>query len=130
MWEYLKLHETFIGDALAGKHGDVAWSELKAFHERQVGYLQHERLIHLIVTMFVATFTLLVIGFAVFVVEWPVMAMALILLGLTGAYLVHYFRLENGVQRLYHLGNRIDACAGVASASFAAGKIKPWKSMG
>ena len=35
--------------------------------------------------------------------------LTLLLLGLTSAYLVHYFRLENGVQRWYHLQDRLDA---------------------
>jgi len=130
MWEYLKLHETFIGEALLGKHGEVSWTELKAFHERQIACMQHERLIHLIVTMFVTAFTLLTIGFAMFVVEWPVLVMALILLGLTGAYLLHYFRLENGVQRFYDLTNRIDQKLGVVSARYAGHAITPWNSKG
>jgi hypothetical protein len=128
MWEILKLHETFIGEALVGKHGEVSFAELKAFHERQLAAMQHERLIHLIVTMFVTTFTLLTIGFAMFVVQWLVLVMALILLGLTSAYLAHYFRLENGVQRLYELTNRIDQRLGVVSARYAGHRITPWNS--
>ena len=128
MWEYLKLHEQFVKEALLGKHGELSFTELKVFHDRQVAWMQHERLIHLIVTMFVATFTLLVIGFAMFVPQWPIMVMCLILLGLTGAYLVHYFRLENGVQRWYLLAAAIDARLGVVSARYAGHEIKPWKS--
>jgi len=36
-----------------------------------------------------------------------------LLFGLSSVYLVHYFRLENGVQRWYHLANRIDERLGL-----------------
>ncbi len=35
-------------------------------------------------------------------------ALAVIFLGMTAAYLVHYFRLENGVQRWYGIARELD----------------------
>ncbi len=118
MWEYMKRHEAFVRRALAEDAADTKWAELREFHAEQIRRMQHERLIHLIVTMFCATFLLLAIGYTS---ARPSLAGALLaglLLILVAAYLVHYFRLENGVQRWYHLANRIDAKLGRVSADY------------
>jgi hypothetical protein len=108
MWSYLKSHERFVLDALARPGESPAMSELKDFHDRQLRYMQHERLAHLLVTLFVSTDLLLTIGFIAVHPIWPAFALAALLFALVCAYVVHYFRLENGVQRWYHLANRID----------------------
>ncbi len=118
MWEYMKRHETFVRRVLAEDAADAKWAELSEWHETQIRRMQHERLIHLVVTMFCATFLLLAIGYTS---ARPSIAGALLaglLLILVAAYLVHYFRLENGVQRWYHLANRIDARLGRLSADY------------
>ncbi len=109
MWKYLQLHEAFVRAALDGKQGELDWRQLKAFHLQQTRFLQHERLIHLLV---------LSIGWLSFAPSLPVFGMALLLLLLVSAYVIHYFRLENGVQRWYHLANRIDEKCGVVSARY------------
>lgn len=124
MWEYLKLHELFIREALDGKHGDLPLPELKTFHEQQIIRMQHERLIHLIVTMSVALFFLLSVGYYSLVPSLPVGALTLLMLILLAAYIMHYFRLENGVQRWYHLSNRIDERLGVVSARYESGNVE------
>jgi hypothetical protein len=120
MWEYMKRHEAFVRRALAAGDAGTNWGELREWHEAQTRRMQHERLIHLIVTMFCATFLLLAIGYTS---ARPTIAGALLaglLLVLVAAYLVHYFRLENGVQRWYHLANRIDAKLGRVSGDYEA----------
>src|SRR5512138_2676884 len=116
MWEYMKRHEAFVRRALSAEDAGTDWGELRELHEVQLRRMQHERLIHLIVTMFCANFLLLAIGYTS---ARPSIAGALLaglLLVLVAAYLVHYFRLENRVQRWYHLANRIDAKLGRPSA--------------
>lgn len=117
MWHYLKAHEQFVIDALA-RPGSTSMAELKEFHERQIRYMQHERLIHLIVTLFVGTDLVLIIGFIAVHPIWPAFALAALILPLLGAYVVHYFRLENGVQRWYDLANQIDRRLGRVSQSY------------
>ena len=65
-----------------------------------------------------ALFLLLSLGFATVVPTLASMGLRLLLLELTVPYIVHYFRLENGVQRWYHLQNRIDAELGRVSQSY------------
>ena len=107
MWEYLKRHERFIKQLL--EQGDAAALDgIREYHEKQLRYLQHERLVHLLVTLFVALFLLLSVGYGVLQPTLVVGVLATLLLVLTAAYLVHYYRLENGVQRLYNLSIRLD----------------------
>lgn len=118
MWRYLQDHEAFVRKALLEPHDRPYWDELAIFHEKQLRAMQHERLIHLLVTLTVA---LLALGAVAFVAVQPVLAgfaLAALLLGLVSAYLVHYFRLENGVQRWYHLANRLDEKRGVVHATY------------
>lgn len=122
MWKYLTLHEAFVRAALAGEH-EVEWLELRDFHERQIGYLQHERLVHLIVTMFVAGFWLVSLAYIGASPGWAGLALVALLLVLLAAYVLHYFRLENGVQRMYSLANRIDAALGRTGACYDGNRI-------
>ena len=107
MWGELKRHEQFVLAALAQPGAD-GLAALRDRHDRRVRDFQHERLIHLLVTLFVALFTLLAIGWWLLVPSLPAGALAALLLALTAGYLVHYYRLENGVQRLYGLSLRLD----------------------
>ena len=129
MWQYLRLHEAYVRELLEGKHGELSaerWAEALAFHEAQVARMQHERLIHLIVTMFVTLFFLLALGFVAVHTTLPGLIVVPLLLVLTAAYLLHYFRLENGVQRLYHLGNRLAERCGTPGARYDEGRVAPF----
>ncbi len=118
MWKYLQLHEAFVRACLEGKKGELDWRQLKEFHAQQIRFMQHERLIHLLVLLTMALLLVLCIGYLSLAPSGPVFAMSLLLLLLVAAYVIHYFRLENGVQRCYHLANRIDEKLGVVSARY------------
>jgi hypothetical protein len=107
MWEELKRHEAFVRELLA-QPDVVGLAAVRDHHDRRVRDFQHERLIHLLVTLFVALFALLAIGWGLHQPSVAALALATLLLALTAAYLLHYFRLENGVQRLYTLSLRLD----------------------
>lgn len=70
-------------------------------------YFQHERLIHLLVTMTIAI--ILMFAFYLFISQANRLygVLLFILLVLEGAYLVHYYRLENGVQKLWEIEQRL-----------------------
>jgi hypothetical protein len=115
MQEYLKQHEDFIRRQLASAGDGEDWMRLARFHRTQIGYMQHERLIHLLVTLFFALCAL--VALIVIVAHPQVLAgvLLLLLLALLVPYIVHYYRLENGVQRWYHLANEIERRAGGVS---------------
>lgn len=106
MYKYLLAHEKYIKDILSsGESRD--WSAVRSYHKVQIAFLQHERLIHLLVTL---AFALLLIASCIATVFYfaPVMiVLTSILMVVEVFYVVHYYRLENGVQRWYSLYNAL-----------------------
>ena len=107
MVDYLKDHEKYVQEKLEKNEDKFDWKKLKKIHERKIKYLQHERLIHLLVTLFVALFTLLTIFFTIFTRRGGFALIALLFIILLIPYLFHYRSLENGIQRLYKLSDKI-----------------------
>ena len=68
-------------------------------HLIKIGFFQHERYIHLVVTLFYCLFMFIFFGLGI--IFWGFTIIGLILLIFVLFYIVHYFRLENGVQYLY-----------------------------
>ena len=66
-----------------------------------IKFFQHERLIHLIVTVFVGISTILFFGIALENELISFIILALITLVLFIFYILHYYFLENSVQELY-----------------------------
>jgi len=107
MIAYMKDHESYVQEVLEKNPDGEKLKELLAYHDKQIQWLQHERLVHLIVMLFVCLFTLLIFGFAMVNVSMPFILLFAIFLILSIAYLIHYFRLENGVQKWYLISNQI-----------------------
>ena len=85
-------------------------TDLHAYHYQRVAEFQHERLIHLLVTFFFGGLLLLAYaGFllALFSGERMIAGLAgvlaLLLTILEAAYIRHYYKLENGTQKLYEI---------------------------
>ena len=83
--------------------------ELLEEHLRMIAWVQHERLVHLIVTVMVVLCELFTVDLVLLHPElWIVPA--LIMLGmavLMGFYFWHYFFLENTVQRWYRIAEEL-----------------------
>lgn len=81
------------------------------YHIKRVRDFQHERLIHLLVTLFFAFLFLgslvawLAMPFSQ--IFWPLSILTTILFVLELAYIRHYYQLENGVQSLYELTEKL-----------------------
>lgn len=74
----------------------------------QIGFFQHERLIHLIVTVLFALMTILV--FILGMTEFSLWTggLLLLLLALLIPYIRHYYLLENGTQKLYQYYDKLE----------------------
>lgn len=68
-------------------------------HLIKISFFQHERLIHLLVTLFYAFIFLLFIALGF--IHYVFFIIALMLMVFLICYIIHYFHLENGVQYLY-----------------------------
>jgi hypothetical protein len=107
MIDYIKRHDRYISDLLETNPREEALREFLAYHDKQISWIQHERLAHLITMMFVCLFFLLAFGFTMVYFALPYILLTALLLILSVAYILHYYRLENNVQRWYSLSNRI-----------------------
>jgi ABC-type multidrug transport system permease subunit len=109
MKNFIREHESMIEEAL--KRNDEL-QVLRAHHEQQIRYLQAERFAHLFVMLAVAFFT--VGSFVALTVQPSLLTAALLgmFLILIVPYLLHYFRLENAVQRWYRLARQMDRTLG------------------
>lgn len=74
----------------------------------QIQFFQHERLIHLIVTVLFALLAVITILAALIIQEPAVLLLCLMFFVLLIPYIRHYYILENGVQKLYEYYDRIE----------------------
>lgn len=101
MGKRLKEYIEYIEKKLEENMTEEERQKVKADLLVQISFFQHERLIHLIVTVTFAILTIMTL-FSVFMVEEPMLLILLaLLLVLLIPYIWHYYKLENGVQRLY-----------------------------
>ena len=75
--------------------------ELKNDHLNKIKFFQHERLIHLLVTLFYCLFFLIFIVLGTIYIGFYVVSLILLIFIL--AYIVYYFYLENNIKYLYFL---------------------------
>lgn len=73
----------------------------------QIGFFQHERLIHLIVTVFVGIATILFFGLSLMLENIGISILGGITLILFLFYIVYYYFLENSIQELYKHYNKL-----------------------
>ena len=86
-----------------------ATQELLEEHLRMIAWVQHERLVHLIVTVMVVLCELFTVDLVLLHPELGIVP-AVIMLGLAvllGFYFWHYFFLENTVQRWYRIAEEL-----------------------
>ncbi len=72
----------------------------------QIQFFQHERLIHLIVTHMFAIITIVTLACMMYFQTIAVLILLVLELGLLFPYIIHYYHLENGTQKLYTFYDR------------------------
>ncbi|MBO4748353.1 MAG: hypothetical protein J5607_09910 [Clostridiales bacterium] len=117
MWKKLKKlideAEKFLKEydatTAGGASGDQSrLNDLLLYMQRWLPWFQHERLIHLIVTVLFALSMLLVFGIFLLSEEISILLLLALIVSLLIPYIVHYFHLENGVQTLYTLIDELE----------------------
>lgn len=94
-----------------GKHNtivkkDVAptrkeYETLLERHKEQIAFFSHERLVHLLVTILFAIATFAVFFVNLFMFNTGLLILLGLLVILLVPYIMHYYLLENGVQKMY-----------------------------
>jgi Ca2+/Na+ antiporter len=98
MTEFIKAHEKKLETASFDE-------DFLSYHLEQIRFLQHERLVHLLVMLFVmAAFLVFFVLFLLFQ-DMFIFGLFLLCLVLTIFYVFHYFKLENTVIKWYFIYN-------------------------
>ena len=90
-----------IDGLLASPAQNTDWDAVLEEHMAQVAFFQHERLIHLIVTITFALMTILALGIFCVAGNLSILLLIFLLLILLIPYIGHYYTLENEVQKMY-----------------------------
>lgn len=94
---YRKRIDALLAQAPAG----TDWEAVLQEHMTQVSFFQHERLIHLIVTVTFAILTVIALAIYCIADYMPMLPLIILLLVLLIPYIGHYYTLENEVQKMY-----------------------------
>ena len=106
MQQYILEHEAYIRGLLDSSESQD-WVEIRKYHKAQILFMQHERLVHMIVTLSFGFFLVLVLFMAMFFRLAPLFLLVFILGVVEVMYMLHLYKLETGVQRWYGLYNEI-----------------------
>jgi hypothetical protein len=96
--ELLKEHQEKLKKAKFDK-------DFLSYHLTQIEFLQHERLIHLIVMLFVILCSLMCFVLFLTLKMFMFLVLFILLMILTVFYIFHYYKLENTVIEWYFLYN-------------------------
>lgn len=91
---------------------DTDWEKESKKHLVQIAFFAHERQVHLIVMALFAIASIICILYLNFTGSIIILALTLAILILLVPYIMHYYLLENSVQRMYvqydEMQNRIE----------------------
>lgn len=117
MKKYLTEYRAYIKSLLS--QDEIKDSEkVLRYHEEQIKFFSHERLVHLIITLFFALLLFATVFVSIITASIKLTIIALLLLCLVIPYIMHYYFLENNVQGLYDDYNRLyEKCYGISYKS-------------
>lgn len=103
--ERINYHREYITGLLTGESTaeDIDWEEVLSDHLIKISQFQHERFMHLIVTMTFAICAIIVMCFSVYLCQMVLTLLLLVILLLLIPYIFYYFMLENNTQAMYPL---------------------------
>lgn len=103
---YMKEINDFINNELSSAGEERVREVLNEF-EIKIAYFQHERLIHLIVTVLFAILEIMAISVCLISPQLAAVVFSVMFLVLLVPYVMHYYFLENSVQEMYKMRDKI-----------------------
>ena len=94
---YLALLEQFF----SAEHSDGELLKMRAELLQRIAFYQHERIVHLIVTMSFGVFFMLSLILVLNIGGIGLILLTVLFLVMLAAYIKHYYFLENSVQKMY-----------------------------
>ena len=109
MKESLQKYIQSVDKIISSRRNSDNLNEIIGEHQVKIGFYQHERLIHLIVT---CLFSILTIGTFLYSINnfsIEILLLFIVFVSLLIPYIFHYYFLENGVQKLYQQYDKLKA---------------------
>ncbi len=78
-------------------------------HLNKIRFFQHERLVHLLVTMLISLLTMITFLFTIKNFSLGFFVLTILFICLLVPYIIHYYFLENGVQYMYKQYERLES---------------------
>lgn len=107
MTEYLKAYMKTVAERLAECRNDRELEEILAEHRDKIAFMQHERIVHFLVTMMFAIILTIFMSVLIFTENMAILLLVTIIIVLLGFYIKHYYFLENTVQSMYKVYDEI-----------------------
>lgn len=101
MEKRLKNYLAWMEQVSKKEYDEIQREEMRQKILVQIQFFQHERLIHLIVTVTFALLTILSVLASLILTQIGLLLLTILLVVLLVPYIRHYYILENGVQKLY-----------------------------
>lgn len=103
MKERILNYMAYIDQLLADDAGknEEDYEKIMEEHKLQLTFFMHERLVHLLVTLTFALLAFATFFALVFAFQSGLVVLFIALLVLLVPYIMHYYLLENGVQKMY-----------------------------
>ena len=103
MKERILNYMAYIDQLLADDAGknEEDYEKIMEEHKLQLTFFMHERLVHLLVTLTFALLAFATFFALVFAFQTGLVVLFIALLVLLVPYIMHYYLLENGVQKMY-----------------------------
>ncbi len=96
-----------IDEIIENDSPDTDWKDLMEEHLKQIEFFQHERLIHLMVTLTFALLAILSLILAYVSTQIATFALFFVILILLIPYIKHYYLMENETQKMYDQYDKI-----------------------
>ena len=107
MRKYLTEYIAWLEELLDATNEKIDYEELEQRHLQMTQFMQHERLIHFLVTMLFALGFFIVLGDYLTAELIMLLPLLILILALLIPYIAHYYFLENSVQKLYRMDDEI-----------------------
>ena len=107
MTEYLTNYMKYIQEKLEKCSSLSDTEEVLKEHLDKIAFMQHERIVHFLVTMLFSIVLAVFVAILVFTPNIPSLILVTIILVLLGFYIKHYYFLENTVQKMYRVYDSI-----------------------
>lgn len=104
---YLKSYIASIEKRLKEASNLAELEEIMREHKDKIAFMQHERIVHFLVTMMFALILTIFMALIVVITNITALVLVTLIIVLLGFYIKHYYFLENTVQYMYVIYDNI-----------------------